>query len=121
MQAPRYTQSVPRDNISVPGRQDSRDPLRRVSELIDEGHFDEAREALDGSQQAPDLINLLQLKLSVAERQLDPASALHNVVEFLRKSPSHPLALVLYQELSLAQYRAGRSCLSHSHPPPARS
>ena len=99
----------------------SGDSLRLVSELIDQGHFARARDALEKLDQPPDLVNLLEIKLGVAERALDPAMAMHDVLDFLRKSPRHPLALGIYQDLSTAQYRAGRSCLSHSHPPPAPS
>lgn len=97
------------------------DRLETVVELIDEGRLEQARQVLRGLANPPELVSLVELKLSVAEQQLDPGNALTSVVEFLRKSPKNPLALGLYREFSLAQYRAGRSCLSHSHPPPAKA
>jgi hypothetical protein len=60
----------------------------------------------------------MRLKLAVAEQRLEPITALQSVLSFLRQEPRDPTALVLYQELSMLQYQAGRSCPSHSHPPP---
>ena len=93
--------------------------LRAVGSLIDSGQLLEAQVQLDGSEGAPpELVELMKLKLAVAERRLEPSSALQSVIAFLRKDPRHPLAIGLYQEFSLQQYEAGHSCPSHSHPPP---
>ena len=93
--------------------------LRGVGSLIDAGELLEAQVQLDGSAGAPpELVELMKLKLAVAERRLEPSSALQSVIAFLRKDPRHPMAIGLYQEFSLQQYKAGDSCPSHSHPPP---
>jgi hypothetical protein len=60
---------------------------------------------------------LAALKREVEQQKLSPATALTRVLVFLRASPRHVAALRLYQELSELEYRAGRSTLSHSHPP----
>ena len=98
------------------------DALRGVGQLIDAGRLREARAALEDSDAEPqEMLALLRLKLSVAERELEPSSALQAVVAFLRNAPGHAAAMDLYQQFSMLQYQAGLSCLSHSHPPPARS
>ncbi len=94
--------------------------LRGIARLIDDGRLGEARQQLETSAGQPaELLELLRLKLQVAERQLEPATALESVLRFLLKDPRHPAALELYRELSMKQYASGRSCLSNSHPPPA--
>ncbi len=80
--------------------------------------FRSAQELEVGAGDSPELVELMRLKLSVAEHKLEPSSALSSVIAFLRKDPGNPVALGLYQELSMLQYQAGRSCPSHSHPPP---
>jgi hypothetical protein len=96
--------------------------LTSILALIDSGKLGQAEQALFGVVEQPaELVELVRIKLSVARHDLDVGVALQNVVAFLRKDPSHPVALEIYQELSLSQYQAGHSCLSHSHPPPARS
>jgi hypothetical protein len=88
--------------------------------LIDAGQLREARQRLENSVEQPaDLLELVRLKLSVAERELPAASALESVMCFLLADPDHPAALQLYREFSMLQYQAGQSCVSHSHPPPA--
>jgi hypothetical protein len=95
--------------------------LAGVGQLIDVGRFGDARQKLEvGGGDSPELVELMRLKLSVAEHQLEPSSALSSVIAFLRKDPGNPVALELYQELSMLQYQAGQSCPSHSHPPPPR-
>lgn len=89
-----------------------------VSSLIDSRRLSEARERLDSSSADPRLVELMRLKLAVVEQRLEPSSALQTVLSFLRQDPKDPTALGLYQELSMLQYDAGRSCPSHSHPPP---
>ncbi|MEY2932927.1 MAG: hypothetical protein RL033_3676 [Pseudomonadota bacterium] len=87
--------------------------------MIDDGRLGEARQQLDLTANQPaDLLELLRLKLKVAERQLEPARALESVLTLLVADPHHPAALELYRELSLKQYSSGNSCLSNSHPPP---
>jgi hypothetical protein len=94
--------------------------LRSVGELIDLGRLSEARESLESSQGEPvELVELIRLKLGVAEHRLEPSSALQSVISFLRKDPQHPAAMGLYQEFSMLQYQAGQSSPAHSHPPPA--
>ena len=94
--------------------------LRGVIKLIDAGQLREAHQRLEDSGEHPaDLLELVRLKLSVAERALPAASALESVMCFLMADPEHPAALELYRELSMLQYQAGQSCVSHSHPPPA--
>lgn len=100
---------------AVPYRPDS---LGVVSSLIDSRRLVEAREQLDSSSADPRLVELMRLKLAVVEQRLEPSSALQTVLSFLRQDPKDPTALGLYQELSMLQYDAGRSCPSHSHPPP---
>jgi hypothetical protein len=96
--------------------------LRGVARLIDTGQLDQAREQLDlSSDQPADLLQLMRLKLRVAERELEPSSALESVLSFLLADPEHAAALELYREFSMLQYSAGHSCLSNSHPPPPRS
>jgi hypothetical protein len=93
--------------------------LLGVGQLIDRGSLGEARLQLEASRGEPaELLELMRLKLSVAERQLEPSSALQSVIAWLRKDPQHPFAMGLYQEFSMLQYQAGQSCPSHSHPPP---
>jgi len=92
--------------------------LRGVSELIDSRQLSAAREQLESSSEDPRLVELMRLKLAVVEQRLEPSSALQSVLSFLRQDPRDPTALGLYQELSMLQYEAGRSCPSHSHPPP---
>ena len=93
--------------------------LRGVAQLINAGRLGEAREQLELSYDQPaDLVQLMRLKLSVAERELEPSSALESVLSFLMADPQHPAALELYRELSTLQYSSGHSCLSNSHPPP---
>lgn len=88
--------------------------------MIDDGCLGEARVQLDSNADQPaDLLELLRLKLQVAERQLEPSTALERVLRFLVADPRHPAALELYRELSMKQYSSGHSCLSNSHPPPA--
>ena len=88
--------------------------------MIDDGRLGEARQQLESSFDQPaDLLELMRLKLRVAERQLEPATALESVLRFLLADPRHPAALELYRELSMQQYSSGHSCLSNSHPPPA--
>lgn len=88
--------------------------------MIDDGRLAEAREQLEAStSHPPDLLELMRLKLQVAERQLEPSRALESVLRFLVADPRHPAALELYRELSMLQYSSGHSCLSNSHPPPA--
>ena len=88
--------------------------------MIDDGRLGEARQRLESSANQPaDLLQLMRLKLQVAEHQLEPASALESVLSFLVADPHHPAALELYRELSMKQYSSGHSCLSNSHPPPA--
>jgi hypothetical protein len=90
--------------------------------MIDDGRLGEARQQLDVTANQPaDLLELMRLKLKVAERQLEPASALESVLGFLHNDPHHPAALELYRELTMKQYSSGHSCLSNSHPPPPRS
>jgi hypothetical protein len=64
------------------------------------------------------LLELLRLKLRVAEHELEPSTAIESVLSFLAAEPQHPAALELYRELSTLQYSSGHSCLSYSHPPP---
>ena len=93
--------------------------LRGVAQLINAGRFGEAREQLDLNYEQPaDLLQLMRLKLSVAERALEPSSALESVLSLLMADPQHAAALELYRELSTLQYSSGNSCLSNSHPPP---
>lgn len=92
--------------------------LSSVSLLIDAGRLHEARAALEHSSEDTRLVELMRLKLAVAERRLEPGSALQSVLGILGQDPSHPAALGLYQEFSLLQYQAGHSCPSYSHPPP---
>jgi hypothetical protein len=93
--------------------------LRGVAQLIDAGRLGEARERLAQSVDQPaDLLELMRLKLSVAEHILDPSSALESVLTFLMADPQHPTALELYRVLSMLQYSSGNSSFSHSHPPP---
>ncbi len=89
-----------------------------MSSLIDSKRLVEARRQLDASSEDPRLVELMRLKLAVAEQRLEPSTALQSVLSFLRQEPKDPTALGLYQELSMLQYEAGRSCPSHSHPPP---
>ena len=89
-----------------------------VSSLIDSRRLVEAREQLDASPADPRLVELMRLKLAVVEQRLEPSTALQSVLSFLRQDPKDPTALGLYQELSMLQYDAGRSCPSHSNPPP---
>lgn len=96
--------------------------LRKIGQLIDVGQLREAREQLEFSVEEPiELVELMRLRLSVAAGELEPSSALQSVIGLLRKAPRHPAAMALYQEFSALQYQAGQSCLSNSHPPPARS
>jgi hypothetical protein len=98
---------------------DLSEQLLGVGQLIDLGSLSEARLRLEASRGEPaELLELMRLKLSVAERQLEPSSALQSVIALLRKDPQHPFAMGLYQEFSMLQYQAGQSCPSHSHPPP---
>jgi hypothetical protein len=93
--------------------------LRGVAQLIDAGQFGEAREQLDRSLDQPaDLLELMRLKLSVAEHVLEPSTAIESLLSFLMADPQNPAALELYRELSTLQYSSGHSCLSYSHPPP---
>jgi len=93
--------------------------LRGVAQLIDAGRFGEARQQLDRSSDQPaDLLELMRLKLSVAEHVLEPSSAIESLLSFLMADPQNPTALELYRELSRLQYSSGHSCLSYSHPPP---
>lgn len=88
--------------------------------MIDDGRLGEARQQLESNANQPaDLLELMRLKLQVAERQLEPSTALESVLRFLTADPRHPAALELYRELSMLQYASGHSCLSNSHPPPA--
>lgn len=95
--------------------------LRDVERLIEEGALGQARIELEQCRETepPPLVELVGLQLGVAAHELDPSSALAAVVAFLRSEPRNALALRLYRELSMLQYRAGQSCLSHSHPPPS--
>jgi hypothetical protein len=94
--------------------------LASVSNLIDRGRIGEARAILDGNaaDEPAELVELMRLKLRVAAREIEPATALQRVVLLLERAPRHPAAVALYQELSLLQYQEGRSCASFSHPPP---
>jgi hypothetical protein len=93
--------------------------LASVGNLIDRGRIGEARTVLEASAGEPaELVELMRLKLRVAAREIEPATAMQRVVLFLEKAPRHPAAVALYQELSLLQYQEGRSCPSFSHPPP---
>jgi hypothetical protein len=93
--------------------------LRGVAQLIDAGRLGEARQQLDQSLDQPaDLLELMRLKLSVAERVLEPSTAMESLLSFLMADPQNPTALELYRELSTLQYSSGHSCLSYSHPPP---
>jgi len=95
--------------------------LENVSRLIDQGDLRGARLALKAiTSQSGELVELMRIKLAVSERVVDPGIALQTVVNILRDAPRNQSALELYQELSMLQYQAGRSCLSHSHPPPPR-
>ena len=96
--------------------------LQNVSRLIDNGDLRGARLALKAaaSSHPSELVELMRIKLAVTERVVDPGIALQTVVSILREAPRNQSALELYQELSMLQYQAGRSCLSHSHPPPPR-
>ena len=88
--------------------------------MIDDGRLGEARRQLESSADQPaDLLELMRLKLQVAERLLEPSTALESVLRFLLADPRHPAALELYRELTMKQYSSGHSCLSNSHPPPA--
>jgi hypothetical protein len=94
--------------------------LRGIAQMIDDGRLGEARQQLESSANQPaDLLELLRLKLQVAERLLEPSTALESVLRVLLTDPRHPAALELYRELSMKQYSSGHSCLSNSHPPPA--
>jgi hypothetical protein len=115
---------VAQENGKTPPRAagDLPERLRAVARLIDDGRLGEARIELESTEAEPkELVELVRLKLSVAARELDPSSALQSVIAFLRTAPRHPAALGLYQEFSLLQYEAGRSCPSYSHPPPSGS
>lgn len=94
--------------------------MSAISRMIDDGQYSQASAALklpiDGS---PDELELMGLKLAVAQHSLEPSRALQMVLAILREDPHQSTALKLYREFSLLQYQAGRSCLSHSHPPPA--
>jgi hypothetical protein len=93
--------------------------LASVGNLIDRGRISDARAILDAAMSEPsDLVDLMRLKLRVAAREIEPATAMQRVVLFLERAPRHPVAVGLYQELSLLQYQEGRSCPSFSHPPP---
>ena len=93
--------------------------LRGVAQLINAGRLGEAREQLELSCDQPaDLLELMRLRLSVAERALTPSSAIESVLSLLTAEPQHAAALELYRELSSLQYSSGHSCLSYSHPPP---
>ena len=93
--------------------------LRGVVQLIDAGRLAEARQQLDQSCGQPaDLLELMRLKLSVAEHELEPSTAIESLLAFLTADPQHPVALELYRELSTLQFSSGHSCLSYSHPPP---
>ena len=93
--------------------------LQGVARLINAGQLGEARQRLEDSTDQPaDLLELVRLRLSVAEHALEPASAMESVLSFLVADPQHPAAMELYRELSMLQYESGNSCLSNSHPPP---
>jgi hypothetical protein len=93
--------------------------LASVGRLIDSGRLGEARIELEQSQdEPPELVELLQLKLRVVAREIEPSAALSRLVAVLEHDPKHTVAMSLYRELSLLEYQAGQSCLSFSHPPP---
>ena len=95
--------------------------LANVGRLIDTGSIGQARIELESSQGEPaELVELMRLKLQVAAREIEPATALQRVIAFLERSPKHPAAMGIYQDLSLLQYQEGTSCPSFSHPPPSR-
>jgi hypothetical protein len=106
---------------AAPARRGFTERLERAAQLIDVGSIGEARLELESSQNEPAaLVELVRLKLLVAAREIEPASALQRVIAFLEKNPKHPAGMSIYQELSLLQYQQGQSCPSFSHPPPAR-
>jgi hypothetical protein len=93
--------------------------LAGVGRLIDSGRLGEARIELEQSQdEPPELVELMQLKLRVVTREIEPSTALSRLVAVLERDPKHTAAMGLYRELSLLQYEAGQSCPSFSHPPP---
>jgi hypothetical protein len=95
--------------------------LAGIRRLIEAGRIVEARAALDKSPgEVPGLVDLVRLELNVAAREIEPATALSRVIAFLERSPRHPAAMAIYNQLSLLQYQEGRSCPSFSHPPPRR-
>lgn len=97
---------------------------RRLAELLESGHLDEARRALDGlsereitSEQALAL-RVRRIQLGMYDGSIPSALAMKELIEVMRSDQHTPGAKELYLEAARAQHAEGHSSMAHSHPPP---
>jgi hypothetical protein len=96
-------------------------PFAEIDAMIERGELAAARDSLAALPRAASpsaLTELVELKLALRDGSLRPQVAMNRLLALMRADKELPGAHDLYREASTAAYEAGRSSLSHSHPPP---
>jgi len=94
------------------------EPFETIDQQIDSGDFSAAERALAQQAEAPELQEMLRIKLDVRRGGTDAALAMQRLVALMRNHTKLPKAIELYREVSALAYRQRQSSLAHSHPPP---
>lgn len=93
-------------------------PYAAIDELLEQGDFKTARDALVENAENPALVELLEIKVALLEGTIPVQLAMNRLLVLMRKDAKLPGAHELYKQASARSYAAGSSSLSHSHPPP---
>ncbi len=99
-------------------------PYGEIDDLIERDDLEAARSALRdlraavGASLDPELRELLDVKLALADRSIPTQLAMNRLLALMRKNPNLAGAHELYRQASDASYGSGESSMAHSHPPP---
>jgi hypothetical protein len=93
--------------------------LAHIDALIEAGDFEAARAALAGGGTPEPRVELLRIKLGLADGSLPAELGVQRLTQLMRKDPHLEGAKELYQRAANDAYAQRRSNMAHSHPPPA--
>lgn len=92
--------------------------LSSIDQLIDSGDYDKARSELAAHDPKKPEVELVAIKLGLADQSLSSHVCMQKLIDILRRHPDTPGAKELYQKASSQSYTEHSSTYAHSHPPP---
>ncbi len=98
------------------------DEAKRLAELLESGHLEDARFALDQLAEQGHggalALRVRRIQLGMYDGSLPSALAMKELIDIMRADQHTPGAKEVYLEAAQLQHSQGHSSMAHSHPPP---